>query len=153
MAETEKSNKSKFYCKAQPEDRVGFLIVFAVISLVFGLCYLLADGKISFDSYGGCAFERNYNLPCPTCGMTRSITAFMQGKVISSLVLQPAGGLGCIVLAIVAFFSLLSAMLGLNFSFLPPVRIWQTGRITLAAAAVFVIGWAIMLTKAFIHKQ
>jgi hypothetical protein len=153
MAETEKSNKSKFWYKAQTEDRVGFLAVFAVISLVFGLCYLLSSGKINLGSYGGCTFERNFGLPCPTCGMTRSITAFMQGKVISSLVFQPAGGVGCIVFAIVAFFSLLSSLLGLNFPFLPPVRIWQTGRITLAAAAVFIIGWAIMLTKAFMHIQ
>ena len=153
MAEQEKSNKSKFYYKAQTEDRVGFLVVFAVISLVFGLCYLLSSDKINLDSYGGCTFERNFGLPCPTCGMTRSITAFMRGKAVSSVVLQPAAGIGCIVLAITAFFSLLSALLGLNFSFLPPVRIWQMGRITLAAAAVFIIGWAIMLAKAFIHIQ
>ncbi|MHB0946841.1 MAG: DUF2752 domain-containing protein [Sedimentisphaerales bacterium] len=153
MASPEKSNKSKFYYKAHTEDRLGFLVVFAVISLVFGLCYLLSDGRINLSSFGGCAFERNFGLPCPTCGMTRSITAFMQGNILNSLVLQPAGGIGCIVLAVTAFFSLLSALLGLNFVFLPPVRIWPIGRITLAAAAVFIIGWAIMLTKAFVCTQ
>jgi hypothetical protein len=153
MAKQEKSNKSKFYYKAQIEDRVGFLVVFVVISLVFGLCYLLSNGEINLGSYGGCSFERNFGLPCPTCGMTRSITAFMRGKVLSSVVLQPAAGIGCIVLAFTAFFSLLSAALGLNFVFLPPVRIWRTGWITLAAAAVFIIGWAIMLTKAFVCTQ
>jgi hypothetical protein len=153
MANPEKSNKSKFYCKAQPEDRLGFLVVFVVISLVFGLCYLLSSGKINLGSYGGCAFERNFGLPCPTCGMTRSITAFMQGKAVKSLILQPAAGIGCIVLALTAFFSLLSALPGVDFSFLPPVRIWPIGRITLAAAAVFIVGWTIMLAKAFVCTQ
>jgi hypothetical protein len=153
MAKPEKSNKSKFYYKAHSEDRVSFLVVFGVITLLFGLCYMLSSGKINLGSYGGCSFERNYGLPCPTCGMTRSITAFMHGKIANSLVLQPASGVGCIVFAIVAFFSLLSALLGLNFLFLPPVRIWPIGKITLAAAAVFIIGWAIMLTKAFMHTQ
>ena len=150
MTEREKSNKSKLYYKAQTEDRLWFLAVFIVISGILGLFYLLTKGDINLCSYGGCAFERNYGLPCPTCGMTRALTAFMQGEIIRSLVLQPAAGVGCIVLGLTAFFSLLSALLGVNFLFLPPVRLWQTGRILLAAAAIFAVGWAIMIAKALI---
>jgi hypothetical protein len=153
MDKSEKSNKSKFYYKAHIEDRLGFLAVFAVISLVFGMFYLLSNGIINLSSHGGCAFERNYGLPCPTCGMTRSITAFMHGQFVKSLILQPAAGIYCFALAFIAFFSLLSAILGLDFLFLPPVRIWQAGRITLAAAAVFIIGWAIMIVKSLVCTQ
>jgi len=150
MVEQKKSNKSKLYYKAQTEDRLWFLAVFIVISGVFGLFYLLTKGDINPGSYGGCAFERNYGLPCPTCGMTRSITAFMQGEIIRSFVLQPAAGVGCIALGLTAFFSLLSALLGVNFLFLPPVRIWQTGRILLTVAAIFAVAWAIMLARVLI---
>jgi hypothetical protein len=153
MFNPEKSNKSKFYYKAQTEDRLWFLAVFIVISGVLGLFYLLTKGENNPCSYGGCAFERNYGLPCPTCGMTRSITAFMQGEIIRSLVLQPVAGVGCIVLGLTAFFSLLSALLRINFLFLPPVRIWQISRIVFSAAAIFAVGWAIMLARAFVQMH
>jgi membrane protein insertase Oxa1/YidC/SpoIIIJ len=141
--------KSKLYTKAGTEERGGFLAVFLVISVIFALFYLLARGNINPGSFGGCSFERNYGLPCPSCGMTRSVTAFMQGKIIKSFLLQPAAAIGCFALVLAAFFSLLSALLGVNFWFLPPVRMWRTGRILFAAAVVLAVGWAVTLARAF----
>lgn len=141
--------KSKLYTKSSHEERISFLAVFLVISIIFAFFYLLARGYIHLDSFGECAFKRNYDLPCPSCGMTRSITAFMQGKIIKSLLLQPASAIGCITLVLTAFFSLLSGLLGVNFRFLPPVRMWQTGRILLIGIIILVIGWSVTLTRAF----
>lgn len=141
--------KSKLYTKSSGEEKNGFLAVFLVIAVIFALLYLLARDYIHLGSFGGCAFERNYGLPCPSCGMTRSVTAFMQGKIIKSFLLQPAAAAGCVVLILTAFFSLLSALLGVNFWFLPPVRMWRTGSILFAGAVILAAGWAVTLARAF----
>ena len=143
------SNKSKWFAKSTQQDRLTFLTVFAIIGLIFGIFYLVEQGFVSFGLAGGCAFERNYGVPCPTCGWTRAITAFIQGKIIKAFYIQPAAAAGCLILVWTAFFSLLSAALGVNFSFLPPVRIWQLKYILLAALIILAAGWAVTLARAF----
>jgi len=148
MAEQEKSNKSKWFIKSTPEDRVTFLAVFVIIALFFVLFYLVNEGFVNLGPAGGCAFERNFGLPCPTCGMTRAISAFMEGKIIKAFYIQPAAAAGCIILIWTAFFSLLSACSGVNFSFLPPVRMWQLRYILLATLIILAAGWAVTLARA-----
>jgi hypothetical protein len=55
------------------------------------------------------------------------------------------------VLVLTVFFSLLSVLLGVNFWFLPPVRIWRTGRILFIGIIILAIGWAVTLTRAFVQ--
>ena len=143
------SNKSKWFVKSTRQDRLTFLTVFAIIGLIFGIFYLVGQGFVSFGLAGGCAFERNYGVPCPTCGWTRAISAFIQGKIIKAFYIQPAAAAGCLILVWTAFFSLLSAYLGVNFSFLPPVRIWQLKYILFAALIILAAGWAVTLARAF----
>ena len=74
MAEQE---KSKWFVKSTRQDRITFLVVFAIIGFVFGIFYLVEEDFVHIGPAGGCAFERNYGLPCPTCGFTRAISTFM----------------------------------------------------------------------------
>ena len=141
--------KSKWFVKSARQDRITFLTVFVIICLIFGIFYLAERGFVSFGPAGGCAFERNYGIPCPTCGFTRAISTFMQGKIIKAFYIQPAAAAICIVLIWTAFFSLLSAALGVNFSFLPPVRMWHLKHILLAALIILAAGWAVTLARAF----
>jgi len=145
MAEQE---KSKWFIKSTRQDRVTFLSVFVIAGFLFVLFYLIKQGFLNIGPGGGCAFERNFGLPCPTCGMTRAISAFMEGKIIKAFYIQPAAAAGCIILIWTAFFSLLSACSGVNFSFLPPVRMWQLRYILLATLIILAAGWAVTLARA-----
>ncbi len=145
MAEQE---KSKWFVKSTRQDRFTFFAVFVIIALLFALFYLIKEGFVNIGPAGGCAFERNFGLPCPTCGFTRAISTFMEGKIIKAFYIQPAAAAICIVLVWLAFFSLLSACLGVNFSFLPPVRMWQLKYILLTTIVILAAGWAVILARA-----
>ena len=140
--------KSKWFIKSTRQDRVTFLSVFVIAGFLFVLFYLIKQGFLNIGPGGGCAFERNFGLPCPTCGMTRAISTFMEGKIIKAFYIQPAAAAGCIILIWTAFFSLLSACSGVNFSFLPPVRMWQLRYILLATLIILAAGWAVTLARA-----
>jgi hypothetical protein len=145
MAEQE---KSKWFVKSTRQDRISFLAVFAIIVLLFGLCWLIQQGFVGFGPVEGCAFERNFGLPCPTCGFTRAMRAFMQGRILTAFYIQPGAATGGLVLLWTAFFSLLSAVLGVNFSFLPPVRIWQLKYILITGFFILAGGWFVTLSRA-----
>ncbi len=140
--------KSKWYVKSTRQDRISFLVVFGIIVLLFSVSYLIQRGFVGFGPVEGCAFERNFGLPCPTCGFTRAIDAFMQGRILTAFYIQPGATAGGLVLLWTAFFSLLSAVLGVNFSFLPPVRIWQLKYILITGFFIFLGGWAVNLARA-----
>ncbi len=139
---------NKWYYKSTKQDRITFLWVFVITVFVFVLFYLTKQGFINTGPAGGCAFLRNTGLPCPTCGWTRSITAFMEGRIITAFYVQPAAAAGCIILAGLGFFSLLSAAAGVNFPFLPPVRLWQLKVIVLTILIILTAGWAVTVARA-----
>jgi len=145
--------KSKWFIKSTRQDRVTFLSVFVIAGFLFVLFYLIKQGFVDIGPGGGCAFERNYGLPCPTCGWTRAISAFMEGKIIEAFYIQPGAVGGYIILAAIGFFSLLSACLGVNFSFLPPVRLWQLKYILAAIIIILAAGWAVTLARALAKMQ
>jgi hypothetical protein len=145
--------KSKWFIKSTRQDRITFLWVFVIIALLFALFYLIKAGLLHLGPGGGCAFERNYGLPCPTCGWTRAISAFMDGKIIEAFYIQPGAAGGCIILAAVGFFYLLSSALGVNFSFLPPVRLWQLKHILLMIIIILAAGWAVTLARALAQMR
>lgn len=158
MAEREKSNwfgklTTSWFIKSTRQDRVTFLWVFVMAGFLFVLFYLIKAGFITLGPGGGCAFERNTGLPCPTCGYTRAISAFMDGKITEAFYIQPGAAAGCIILAAVGFFSLLSAATGVNFSFLPPVRLWQLKYILLTVIIILAAGWAVTLARALAKMQ
>jgi hypothetical protein len=53
----------------------------------------------------GCWFKEHFGLPCPTCGMTRSVILTMHGDFHNAFLLNPAGPIliaGLILVAIIA---------------------------------------------------
>jgi hypothetical protein len=140
--------KSKWFAKSTPGDRLIFLAVFLAICFVFGVFWLAKEGFVNVGPGGGCALKRNFGLPCPTCGFTTSIDVFVKGGIIKAFWIQPAAAASCVILLFVAFFSLLSAILGVNFSFLPPVRLWQPKYILIAGLIIFAAGWVVTISRA-----
>ena len=140
--------KSGWFAKSTLEDRLIFLSIFLSICFVFLLFYLVKAGFIHLGPAGGCAFKRNFGIPCPTCEWTTAIGVFVTGGTTKAFFIQPAATMSCIILVLVAFFSLLSAVLGINFSFLPPVRLWRPKYIIIAGAVILGGGWAVTIARA-----
>ncbi len=96
-----------------------------------------------------CGFKQRFGLPCPTCGMTTSMIAFCQGKIIEAFYIQPAMGLFCCVLVIIAVLSLFTGVFGVYFEFIR--RFFTQVKIRYIIAALLVIvaaGWAVTLARA-----
>jgi len=139
--------KSKWFAKSTLEDRLIFLAIFFAIGAVFSGFFLYKSGIIRLGPSGGCAFYRNVGIPCPTCYWTRAMEVFVKYGTTEALKVQPAATVCYITLIFVAFFSLLSSLLGVNFVFLPPVRLWRIDYIAIAAAMIVLAGWLITILR------
>ncbi len=141
-------NKSKFFFRASPRQRVTAAVVFLAAAAFFGLFRLTAHYKIALWPLG-CGFKQKYDLPCPTCGMITSAAAFAQGKIFESFYIQPACALLCSVLAVSAFLALFIAVFGVYFGFIK--RFFAEVKIKYIILALIIIiaaGWAVTLARA-----
>ena len=154
MPASQQLNKRKFFCRASFHQRLTAGLVLLAIVALFGLFRLAAADRIDMGRWlGPCGFKQRYALPCPTCGMTTSALAFVQGKIFESFYIQPAGALMCCVLVVVAFFAFLIAVFGVHSSvlkrFFAEVKIKH---IILALIVVVAAGWVVTLTRALAAK-
>jgi len=110
----------------------------------------MAAGRIDVDKWlDPCGFKQRYDLPCPTCGMTTSALAFVQGEIFESFYIQPAAALLCCVLVVVAFLASLVAVFGVYFSFIK--RFFAEIKLRYIVLAMIIIvaaGWAVTLARA-----
>lgn len=142
-----KLKKSKWFAKSTLEDRLVFLGIFIGIVSAFFIFYLYTKGFFNAYYSGDCAFYRNFGFPCPTCYWTRAFELFVKFGTTNALFVQPAATICYIILFFVAFFSLLSSILGVNFVFLPSVRLWRVDYIAITAAIIVLAGWIFTIFK------
>ena len=140
--------------KSSKKERTVAVILFIIIAGFFFLFNRAAAGSIDTSRlFDPCGFRQDHGLPCPTCGITRSIKAFSLGKLAKSFYIQPAGALLCLIMAITAVFSGLITVFGVNFRFvdemLGKVKIGYLILIILIAVAA---GWAVTLARAWMNK-
>jgi len=143
-------NKSKFFFRASPRQRVIAAVVLLAVAAFFGLFWLEAHYKIALWP-PGCGFEQKYGLPCPTCEMTTAAVAFAQGRIFESFYIQPAAALLCSVLAVSAFLAFIIAVFGVYFGFIK--RFFAEVKIRYIILALIIIiaaGWAVTLARACI---
>jgi len=150
MQPNQLNNKQNFFCRATNQQRILAGIVFLTIAATFGLFALAANKKIDLGWWlGPCGFKQRFGLPCPTCGMTTSIFAFSQGRIVEAFYIQPAGALLYCILVIVAFLALFTAVFGVYFKFIK--RFFAEVKIKyiiLALIAIIAAGWAVTLARA-----
>jgi hypothetical protein len=148
MQASQQLKKVKILCRASPRQRLVAGLVFLMLAAFFGLFALVGHYKITLWPFP-CGFRQRYNLPCPTCGVTTSVIAFAQGKILESFYIQPAAALLCCVLAVSAFLAFFIAVSGIYFSFLhrffTEVKIKY---IILALIIIVAVGWAVTLARA-----
>ena len=153
MQASQQLNKSKYFCRALLRQRVKAALVFLAVVAFFGLFWLAANGKIDIGRWlVPCGFKQKYGLPCPTCGMTTSVLAFVRGKVFGrdgAFYIQPAAALLCSVLVVVAFLAFLMAVFGVYFGFIK--RFFAEAKIKYIILVLIIIiaaGWAVTLARA-----
>ncbi len=149
-----KSKRSGFLGRCDRRRRVESAIIFLVVFALFFFFYCLAAGVISSESlFGKCGFKQYYGLPCPGCGITTAITAFMRGQILSAFYIQPAAGIMCSLLAVLGILSLLTAFFGVDCQFLPSVRQWRRSYLIAAMLIIFAFGWAVTLARAWMGQS
>ena len=149
MQASQQLNGPKFIRRASFRQRLRAGVVLLVVAVIFGLFALAAAGKIDIDRWlTPCGLKQRYNLPCPTCGITSSALAFVQGKIIGAFYIQPAGAMLCCVMVIVGILAFLVAVFGVYFRFLERFFIEVKIRhIILILLIIMAAGWAVMLAR------
>jgi hypothetical protein len=122
-------------------------VIFLVIAGGFALGWLM--GQFHFTLYPfPCGFKQRYGLPCPTCGMTTAVIAFSHGHIGSAFYYQPAAGLFCCLAAIIAFFALLIAVLGVYSPVIErQFALLKLRYVFIVLFLIFAAGWAITLAR------
>ncbi len=145
----EPSQHQRFIYRATTSQRVRAGVFFTAMAVLFAVFALVSAGIVNFTGHIPCGFKQKYNLPCPTCGMTTSVVAFMQGKVLEAFYIQPAAALLCIIGGILTFLAFIAAVFGVYFPFVNrfftaiKIRYWVAVLIIIIA-----VGWAITLARA-----
>jgi hypothetical protein len=150
MQISQQASKLKIVCRASFRQRVGAGLVFLAVFALFGLLGLAAAGKIDMGSwFGPCGFKQKYDLPCPTCGITTSALAFVQGRILESFYIQPTAALMCCILVVIAVFAFFTGVCGVYFRFLK--RFFAQVRvkyIILTLVVIVAAGWVVTLARA-----
>ncbi|MBN2457394.1 MAG: DUF2752 domain-containing protein [Sedimentisphaerales bacterium] len=154
MQISKQTKKSGAIHRASANQRLIAAIIFVCIALVFVFLALAAWGKIDIERWAQpCGFKQRYGLPCPTCGFTTAALAFVQGKILQSFYIQPAGGLLCILLVFAAVLAFLTAVFGIYFDFIR--RLFTNVKlkyILLAVVIIIVAAWMVTLARAMALK-
>ena len=148
-------NEPKIIRRASLRQRLTGVAILLVILGVFAFFHLGATRRIDlFDLIAPCGFEQQYDLPCPTCGMTTASLAFAKGRVFEAFYIQPAAALMWLTMAATAFFAFLTSVLGLYF--VPVMRFLaalKTKHVILILIVIIVAAWSVTLARAIAAGQ
>lgn len=150
MQSSQQIKRSKIFYRVPFQQRILAGVVFLGMSALFGFFRLTAEGEIDLGFWLGlCGFKQRFGLPCPTCGMTTSAVAFAEGKILEAFYIQPAVGLLCCILAVVAFLALFVAIFGVYFDFFERlVAGVKIKHIILVLILLIAAGWVVTLAQA-----
>jgi len=88
-----------------------------------------------------CVFKTITGLPCPTCGVTRTVIALSRGDLERGLFMNPLAAIACGVGLLYLLYA--AAVLALRLPrFRPTLSAPGAGRLRLAAVALLAVNWA-----------
>lgn len=150
MQTSQQVNQSKSACRASLQQRIVAAILCAAIVAFFTIFAVAGRHSVDMGRWlGYCGFQQRTGLPCPGCGMTTAALAFAQGRVLDAFYIQPAGGLLCCVMVVVAVLAFAVAVSGVYFRFIQ--RFFTDVKVRymiLALLIVLAAGWAVTLARA-----
>ncbi len=72
-------------------NRLYSIIFIACIAGYIWLFFSLNSNKTKNETFEVCLIKQSINLPCPSCGSTRSIIAITKGNFVEALKFNPLG--------------------------------------------------------------
>ena len=154
MQTSQQVNQLKFYRRASPRQRAIAAMVCAAIVVFFGVFAVAGHYQADMGRWlGYCGFQQTTGLPCPTCGMTTAALAFARGQIFEAFYIQPAGGLLCSVMVVMALLAFVIAVFGVYFHFIQ--RFFAEIKLRYMLLALFFVitaGWAVTLARALAAK-
>ena len=66
--------------------------------------FTITSTGLAGGNFGVCIIKHATNIPCPSCGSTRSVLALLQGDLKESLLINPIGILIALIMAISPFW-------------------------------------------------
>jgi len=155
MQSNQQLNRPKIIYRASPGERLVAAIVCLAIVGFFVLSWFVAHYNIDTGWWlGYCGFKQKYGLPCPACGMTTSVLAFSQGRIVQAFYIQPAAAFLCSIMVLAASLAFLIAVFGVYFVFLRRFFAEVKARhIILALIVTILAGWAVTLARALAARS
>jgi hypothetical protein len=149
MSASQQLNSVKISASVTICQRIVAGVVFVSVLGIFGVLWAGAHGWFDMSRlFGICGFKQVYGLPCPTCYVTTSAMAFVQGRFLEAFYVQPAGAVLCCALVITAVLALLISVFGVNFSFLhPPISGRMIKYLIVSGIIVLAAGWAVTIAR------
>lgn len=134
--------------------RMVYAIIFAAVAGGFAILWLAEKGYFELGFVlGVCGFKQRFGLPCPGCGWTHAAQQFITGHPLQAFVTQPAAALFTCMAAMVALFSLLYAVFGVDFRLRERVFRSRMGKLLLIAAIIVVLaGWITTLARTILEN-
>jgi hypothetical protein len=136
------------------QSRPGFVpvVIAAILLLQLAAVYALltadhdtvyVDGR---PIHVACSFKQHFGIPCPACGMSRSVVLTLHGDVGTASSLNPGGPLGVL---LTLYFSAAMLWLGLRRSD-RTVRViqWSTACLGMVLIAVMCVHWVAAVSEA-----
>lgn len=150
MHERQQDTGAKALRRASARERKIAAVIACGIFASFAGLWLLQ--RVGFDFgviFPPCGLKMRTGLTCPTCGMTTAVLAFARGRILTAFYVQPAAGLLCSGLIIVAFFTFLVALSGVYFRFLDQLFIEvRILHVVVGLIVILAAGWAVTLARA-----
>ena len=143
-------NEPKIISRASLRQRLTGVAVLLAVLGIFAFFHLAAAGRIDLSRlFHPCGFKQQYDLPCPTCGMTASSLAFVQGHIFEAFYIQPAAALMWLTMTVAAFFAFLISVFGLYFvPLMSLLAVLKTKHVILILIVIIVAAWSVTLARA-----
>jgi hypothetical protein len=97
------------------KNRLYLILILACIAGYIWIFYNLKTISSVQNTVNVCIFKKVTNLPCPSCGTTRSIISIAKGDLINSLIINPLGFITSIILVSITVFILIDFLFQKKF--------------------------------------
>lgn len=84
----------------QDRNKLYLILFIACLAGYSWLCFVITTNIPESKSIGVCLIKHATNIPCPSCGSTRSIISLTKGNFVEAFNLNPIGYLVAIIMLI-----------------------------------------------------
>ncbi len=91
-------------------NKLYMLLFTACIAGYIWLYYSMSNYFVTNKSFDGCIVKKVTNIPCPSCGSTRSILALTQGNFYEALATNPIGIIVAVIMVVIPMWIIIDLL-------------------------------------------